>query len=349
MPDSIFMHELLPGVCVEDAIGVSIAEPRVKFVKGWLTGGSDPSDGSVECGDGTAYPLEVTLPQLWEIFYRVKDAWFTGGSISIATGDPLLEPTFSASLNAPSAAPTNRASYSAELRRGYTTITESGSAVIPDIYDGYFGEEYDAGSGAMYRDIAGFEKAMWAEGEDDVTLPYWDTTSGGGFLTIAFSFEHVAGSVGESEGFHVTLAFDPAPPTYLNDASAFVKFNGAVAVIRENEGDSFLASTNRFFVGVEFFAQDGAENFGVFQVSTNLDSLSGTGEPVERSSEDSEYVQYAIHLSGEVVVSCPVYVYYGDDTTYPYPYGEDFTHVVQEWWPYATPGPTWNHLTGEPN
>jgi len=58
---------------------VSLCEPRVKFVKGWLTGGTDPADGSVECGDGTAYPIEVTPNQLQKIFYRVRDSEWTGG------------------------------------------------------------------------------------------------------------------------------------------------------------------------------------------------------------------------------------------------------------------------------
>lgn len=61
---------------------VFTAEKRVTFVKGWLTGGTDPADGSVECGDGTIYPMEVTLDQAAEIFYRVKKARITSGGFS---------------------------------------------------------------------------------------------------------------------------------------------------------------------------------------------------------------------------------------------------------------------------
>ena len=62
--------------------GIYTNDLRFAFVNGWLTGGTDPADGSVECGPGTAFPMEVTLDQVAEIFYRVKDAWFTGGSAS---------------------------------------------------------------------------------------------------------------------------------------------------------------------------------------------------------------------------------------------------------------------------
>lgn len=61
-----------------EPIAVSNAEPRVKFVKGWLTGGTDPADGSVECGPKTLHPLQVTLTQLAELMYRVKDSYVDG-------------------------------------------------------------------------------------------------------------------------------------------------------------------------------------------------------------------------------------------------------------------------------
>jgi hypothetical protein len=58
--------------------GVFTPELRFKWVKGFV--GTDPEDGSVECGDGTIYPLEVTLDQLAEIMYRVKFAEFTSST-----------------------------------------------------------------------------------------------------------------------------------------------------------------------------------------------------------------------------------------------------------------------------
>jgi len=66
-----------PGALVP----TSIIEPRVKFIKGWLTGGTDPVDGSLECGPLTKYPMIVTPDQLAEIFYRVKEVAFTQGEL----------------------------------------------------------------------------------------------------------------------------------------------------------------------------------------------------------------------------------------------------------------------------
>lgn len=59
---------------------VFTGEYRFEWVKGWLTGGTDPMDGSVEVGDDTDYPLKVTLDELAEIFYRVKDGAISGSS-----------------------------------------------------------------------------------------------------------------------------------------------------------------------------------------------------------------------------------------------------------------------------
>lgn len=50
---------------------------RFNLVKGQVS--ATPDDGYVSCGDGTAYPLLVTLDQLIEIIYRVRDAaWVSG-------------------------------------------------------------------------------------------------------------------------------------------------------------------------------------------------------------------------------------------------------------------------------
>jgi len=58
--------------------GVFTAETRFTWVKGWLTGGVDPADGSVEVGAGTAFPLKLTIPQVEELYFRVRDARASG-------------------------------------------------------------------------------------------------------------------------------------------------------------------------------------------------------------------------------------------------------------------------------
>ena len=65
------------------AKGVYTRIKRFTFVKGWLTGGTDPADGSVECGDGTPYPMLVTLDQVAEIFYRCRNTKIEGYEASV--------------------------------------------------------------------------------------------------------------------------------------------------------------------------------------------------------------------------------------------------------------------------
>lgn len=300
-----------------------------------------------DVGEDTEYPIEVTLDQIAELFYRVNDAWFTGGSISIATGDPLVEPTFSASLTAPTDGTANRTDYNGSLTRGYTTRTEEGSATISAHNAAYLAAEYDTGSGLMCRDIDDNESGMWMRGEVSVTLPLWSFDSGLNETTNAFSCTFGLGAgIGYPYGFAVSEFFDLDPPTYVADAEAYVKFSGNVAVIREDPSHEICASTNRYFVGLDFFVKDDAENFGIFEVASRSALLSGTGAKVQRNSGDPNFVQYVIRLSSGDV-SCPVFVYYGDDTTYPYQYGEDFIHEAQRWWPYAdASGAVWDEDTG---
>ena len=53
---------------------VSIVEPRVKFVRGWIDDGGSQPAGTVRCGDGELFCIEATVDQMCEIFYRVRDA-----------------------------------------------------------------------------------------------------------------------------------------------------------------------------------------------------------------------------------------------------------------------------------
>jgi hypothetical protein len=302
-----------------------------------------------DVGDGTDHPIEVAFDQIAEIYYRVEDCWFTGGSISIATGNPLEEPAFSASLTAPTSATIKRTSHYGSISRGYTTRVEVGPAVVSAHNSAYLDAEYDAGGGIMCRDITNDERGMWLRGDPLTTLPFWDFESGSPNTTNSFSCSFDGGgSVGYPYAFAVSSFFDLNPPTYVSDAEAFVRFSGSVVVIREDSSHGICAATNRYFIGVEFFVRDGSGGFGIFEASTNESLLSGAGAKVLRSGEISEYVQYTIRLaSGDV--SCPVFLYYGDETTYPYQYGEDFIHEAQKWWPYAKSSPAepvWDSTDG---
>jgi hypothetical protein len=62
---------------------VTTFSPRITFVK----------KTAEEVGDGTDFPMLVTIDQLAEIMYRVRDAWFTAGSAvsSYVVEDPFIK------------------------------------------------------------------------------------------------------------------------------------------------------------------------------------------------------------------------------------------------------------------
>jgi hypothetical protein len=183
----------------------------------------------VACGPGTAFPLEVTLDQIAEIFYRVKDAHYAGGNITWEVfGSPVTYP-------APTAAPANRAlevNGTTYQKRGYTKVGAST----------YGGVLYDAGNGVDYSDI-------------DREIGIWggDTWHG----STAFSYE--ADDPNNTEG-------STSQWWGLVGAGANVRavFGGRIAVVRNDPSDEVFAATNRFFIEFEFawFDYNTVLNFG---------------------------------------------------------------------------------------
>jgi len=283
------------------ANGVSTRNKRFEFVNGWLTGGTDPADSSVECGDGTAFPMEVTLDQVAEIFYRVKDAWFTGGSASWKYLG------FAQTINAATDAPANRtveidtATYQS---RGYTIL---------DVYP-YNGPTYDAGMGNYYSDIANNENGMWKDA--------WNNPD----HVDAFSYRQGNGlnsQGGDPEwwgGSYPALGVD-----------AEVYRGKRVAVVKLDPADGLYAATNKFYLEIEMYWYD----YGIvpFGGSTNIyNSEGGFGDFSSRAVLISNYILRL--ATGDA--TCPVYfdALGSTDET-----GTDFIHEPQVWWPYAKDNP----------
>jgi len=242
---------------------------RFEFVNGWLTGGTDPADGSVECGDGTAFPMEVTLDQVAEIFYRVKDAWITEGQVDWDVSN------YSVMMRA-SGAPANR---SLEIdgvtyqKRGYTIL---------DAYP-YNGPTYDAGIGNYYSDIADNENGLWKDAWNDPDH------------VDAFSFEQ--DDPNSTQGGN---------PEWWGDTGlgVFAKvYRGRrVAVVKLDPADGLYATTNKFYLEIEMYWFD----YGVipFGASTNIyNSQGGFGD---FSSRAINICNYILRLaSGDAI--CPFY------------------------------------------
>ena len=273
---------------------------RFEFVNGWMTGGTDPADGSVECGDGTAFPMEVTLDQVAEIFYRVKDAWFTSGSASWkVSGSPQT-------INAATDAPVNRTLEIDAVtyqKRGYTI-----SGAYP-----YNAATYDAGIGNNYSDIADNENGMWKDAWNDPDH------------VDAFSYEQ--DDPNSIQGGNFEWWGDTGLGVYAK------VFRGKrVAVVKLDPADGLYAATNKFYLEIEMYWFD----YGVvpFGGGTNIyNSLSGAGDFSSRAVLISDYI-LLLEIVGNP--TCPVYfdALGSTDET-----GTDFIHEPQEWWPYAKDNP----------
>jgi hypothetical protein len=337
--------------------GVYTPDLRVKFVKGWHADEeeADPEDGRVECGHGTRYPMEATLDQIAEIYYRVKDAKFTGGYFA----------GFESYIYAPSTVSENKVlqfydeystwddyeGWELEIRqvcRGYSRFENFDpfepasvyfepwpSAVISAHDDPYLGEEYDAGEGATAgmskgRDIGLNERGVWC---DAFTKPevFWGWNPGEyrGVQT-AFSWSSFERRYNRS---HTDDVFYSSEGSGLGLAEAMVNiaFEDTIAVVRANPTDGFFAPTNRYFIGVMINCAD--------SVSTAI-----TWTSFDEYEEGKFHNNYIIRLpSGDL--TCPIYspIYFDLDE------GTDIIHEATEWFPYAKNSPAtavWNSATG---
>ena len=178
-----------------------------------------------EVGDGTAYPMEVTWDQIAEIFYRVKDAWFTGGGAEWkVTGSPV-------SISAPTTAPTNRrldVSASTYQQRGYCQLGGGD----------YNGATYNAGTGSYYSDIATSEHGIW---RDAWKTPHID----------AFSFEQDDFNGTQSSNSQWWGTSDVGV-----GVKAEVKRGDRVAVVKRDTADGLFAATNKFYLEIEMLWTD---------------------------------------------------------------------------------------------
>ena len=290
-----------------------------------------------DVGSATPYPIEVTLDQVAEIWYRVKTARYTGGAIQFnwtsgmtgrtrtvysppvlpASGDPLV-------------------SYAGLLRRGYQTRVIDGGSEIPASFLPYLGASYTVG-GDDYRDIADDELGTHLQSGAGI-LPEWNLDGRG--LVNAFSYYGANNEIGIVPSEHLFYSEDTG--TILEGAVAEASFSGEVGVVKASPELDMLDPSNQFYLGFRFNGYD-----LTFLLSFGFDT-----EPSDMTSP-VECCNYVIRLSSGDV-SCPIY---GDAlgfTDFDPSASTDIIHEPLEWWPYAKPDPdnpgstlpVWNTITG---
>lgn len=306
------------------AQGVFTHEYRTQFVTGWLTGGTDPADGSVECGDGTEFPLLVTLDQLAEILYRVRDAWFTAGelvydpapfvSVSISTADP------------PAVGDVRVVS---ELVSGDETVSARGyfaeDAAVVAPWGGYFQAAYTpAYLVPDIRDVGDNERAIWIP-SSELT---WGSTSfpvivGTGSISWGTAFAHYLYSYGDTSSSTEYRIVSPGsavnPSLYLSSPLEVAWFGGVSPF--DPASTLYLRMKFEIFTAVDMMV-------------SSIYSGYPSGNLVIELSTDA--VQFPLYLSSLANTLSASVAY-------------DFVITAKEWWPYAKgipDTPVWDSLTG---
>jgi len=385
MGDFVTFRNKGRGRVVEDNGAVSITDPRVKFIKGWETGGTDPADGSVECGDGTLYPMEVTVEQLSEIMYRVRDAEWAGGElvqdwVGVGTYSRKKTPD-----SRPAALVESYGDNTADVSfsyRGYAT-----SRTIPSALSGltsedwpmdtfgseYFDDAYEVGetfttppgytyeNGKMAIREASAELGMWAaktvgRGSDigkyelstAISDYIWQSNQIYGAFRTGFSYfgKGWTDSGSVPSGYVPYLALGfGGSPTQFQGASLTLKFSGKVAFIDTAANGDPFDPANSLYLGVDLSTQDEAIAGRVY---TNKDSAFYT--PVDTES----VLKLVLSGTGNEVTA----KIYSDNEADPgggasylsFISCTDLVFTATKWWPYAKEDgtPMYSETTGLP-
>ena len=323
------------------AKSVSTNEYRVAFVEKTIG----------EVGADTDYPMEATLDQIAEIFYRVKRAQFTsiwdsGAMEGFGVTSGAISPRVQGG-------PVEGVGPSEFVATGYWTMDESFKPCSAASLS-YLTESYESviwptnateyGNTFTFRDIDDDELGMWLveiEGEN----PIWNKPMP--VLKGIGQFHAGTGDYGglDEQGFRTAFSWystSPAgvidtptlPVPYLWQDNGFgvvyeylevlVEFSGEIAVVKSDPSADLMASSNQFFIGLRFLAYS---DFG--EAGSNSPSLSST------------MARYVIRLdSGDLTCSLR--------SDFP-SFSGDIVQEPTEWWPYAKDSPAtpiWNTTTG---
>ena len=157
MGERITFRGRVRGGIIGSGVAVSATDTLVLYRKGWLTGGTDPADGSVEVGDGTDYPLEVSIEQMEAINYRIKQVGCASCfAVTLGGGSFTREWYFN-----PPTLPRDPVDQWDDLSkhevffsdgRSVNATTEAGVQALLDSFrsDSYFGSIYEVGAASIF-------------------------------------------------------------------------------------------------------------------------------------------------------------------------------------------------------
>ena len=305
-------------------------EPRLDFRKGWLTTDTDPEDGSLECGYGTPFPIPVTLSQLYEIIYRVKDSAITSGRITYGDAFSSSEIIFIPVDGPPIKNITSILPEDTPLFYGCSHGYAAGPSIFAGAPENLFGDAYftEDGSGPFY-DALSDERAFW----------YMTNSRSSGIAhTVRYDdFFFSSSNYPTRYGVYTYTPPNPSvPESEPNYSSGSLNYLLG-KVVAWVGGDSPFSPESSLWLSA----------------SLNVTSLDLYFGPSNISSAGSEYATrlegfFEIELSNDDVISIPGFIdgfSLGDPEVI-----TPFRVKATEWWPYATNSgdPAWGATTGLP-
>lgn len=277
---------------------------------------------SNEVGDGTLYPLQVSLEQLAELMYRVKSAKFTAGKIQISYDLP-GSITLQENLNYPANNPQSpNVRLGGNLKRGYfaesSNIGSSGD---------YFDADYLSNA---YRDLGTNERGIWAPclGNRYAAYPailYPEYKS-------AFTYDGINASpfYASEHVFKYEELVNSVTTEY--ESTFVVRLYGDVAYVDSNSSANPYDRLNKLYVGLKSLGSG----------STNDATSTYTGGMVTPTF----ITNYIISLqTGDL--ACKMYRDSNGLTNFSVGICTPIKHKAYEWFPYASSsGAVWNSNTG---
>lgn len=347
MGDRISFRERGEGLAQKTAStgAVSIVEPRVRFRKGWLTGGVDPADGSVECGDGTEFPMLVTADQLHEIAYRVYDAVFTSGSM---TYSPPFYTTLSVQ-NSPGTAPIDLGPPAVWADKAEAEVLASGDVFTErGLIYGFkhntddLSPEKDHLMGVVYHfDTANFGANLdgfdYREYKIDRPISQWDGLPESSDLASRILVSPAYDTNTDKQfGFRQIFAAES------NGNTATIYGIWATASVAYIGGGGLTSSLEVAYFG----ADDPYDTAASLYLQLKFQIITDIGFSTLKSGTfDTIRCNLVLQLAEGYTISCPIY-----GNQFESAFGTDFVCQAFRWWPYETTAglPAYDTNTGLP-
>lgn len=295
---------------------INTIESHLTFVNGWLTGGTDPGDGSVECGDGTGCPLKVKITELSEMFFGVQDARFDAGLAHSVTF-PWATGEFYFTANDPEVSYFSQLDFDVGLGTEHSIIIQRSRVDLDSVN---LTEEFQ----------------IW---DEDTLTPSFPMS--GGSWTFENGFTHYAQLVAVNSLSSVPGYYTPygylVGLTNVYPAIIELGFTGRVGVVNTPADGNFdpFHPGNELWVEMRF-------------MSYYHDGIAVDVQAYSSEVESGGALISGIELSFVMACGTPTCKLYGASG---YPHGgSGYKLRATKWWPYAKGSPStpfWDNNTGQ--